>query len=90
VFATSTALYARAAQTQPQSCQVLKLILGPLHLDLLGLVVDLYGKTTNDPVIVTINAIPSQGLLGHSYAESPAAAASTASPDSRACSTASA
>jgi hypothetical protein len=46
------------------SCQVLKLILGPLHLDLLGLVVDLYGKTHANPVIVTINAQPSKGLLG--------------------------
>jgi hypothetical protein len=47
-----------------QSCQVLNLVLGPLHLDLLGLVVDLYGKTHNDPVIVTINALPTKGLLG--------------------------
>jgi hypothetical protein len=64
VFATSQSLQASAAQTQPQTCQVLKLVLGPLHLDLLGLVVDLYGKTNSDPVIVTINAVPSQGLLG--------------------------
>ena len=64
VFAASQSLQASAAQTQPQTCQVLKLVLGPLHLDLLGLVVDLYGKTNNDPVIVTINAVPSQGLLG--------------------------
>jgi hypothetical protein len=63
VFAGSMSLPARAAQT-PQSCQVLKLVLGPLHLDLLGLVVDLYGRTTADPVVVTINAIPSQGVLG--------------------------
>jgi hypothetical protein len=64
VFATSARLHASAAPAQPQTCQVLKLVLGPLHLDLLGLVVDLYGKTHNDPVIVTINAVPSQGLLG--------------------------
>src|SRR4051794_9099081 len=64
VIATSTSLPASAAQTQPQSCQVLKLVLGPLHLDLLGLVVDLYGKTRRNPVIVTINAQPSKGLLG--------------------------
>jgi hypothetical protein len=43
---------------------VLNLVLGPLHLDLLGLVVDLYGKTQSDPVIVTINAEPTKGLLG--------------------------
>lgn len=64
VFAASDTLPVRAAQAQPPSCQVLKLVLGPLHLDLLGLVVDLYGKTTADPVVVTIDAVPSQGLLG--------------------------
>jgi hypothetical protein len=48
----------------PASCQVLKLVLGPLNLNLLGLVVDLYGQTHKSPVIVTINAIPSKGLLG--------------------------
>src|SRR3954468_13058780 len=64
VFAASSSLPAGAAQAQPQSCQVLKLVLGPLHLDLLGLVVDLYGKTRKDPVIVTINAQPDKGLLG--------------------------
>jgi hypothetical protein len=64
VFTASQSLPASAAQAQPQTCQVLKLVLGPLHLDLLGLVVDLYGKTHVNPVVVTINAIPSQGLLG--------------------------
>ena len=64
VLAADTSLPARVVQAQPQSCQVLNLVLGPLHLDLLGLVVDLYGKTHSDPVIVTINAVPSKGLLG--------------------------
>jgi hypothetical protein len=64
VIAASTSIPASAAQAQPQSCQVLKLVLGPLHLDLLGLVVDLYGKTRRNPVIVTINAQPAKGLLG--------------------------
>jgi hypothetical protein len=64
VFAASSSLPAGTAQAQPQTCQVLKLVLGPLHLDLLGLVVDLYGKTRSDPVIVTINAQPAKGLLG--------------------------
>lgn len=64
VFAASQSLPASAAQAQPPSCQVLKLVLGPLHLDLLGLVVDLYGKSHVNPVVVTINAVPSQGLLG--------------------------
>jgi hypothetical protein len=64
VLAASQSFPAGAAQAQPQTCQVLKLVLGPLHLDLLGLIVDLYGKTHRDPVIVTINAQPSKGLLG--------------------------
>jgi hypothetical protein len=64
VFTASESLRAVAAQAQPRTCQVLNLVLGPLHLDLLGLVVDLYGKTHSDPVIVTINAQPTKGLLG--------------------------
>jgi hypothetical protein len=46
------------------TCQVLKLILGPLHLDLLGLNVDLYGRNKRSPVTVTITALPGHGLLG--------------------------
>lgn len=64
VFAGSESLPASVAQAQAQSCQVLRLVLGPLNLDLLGLVVDLYGKTPSDPVVVTINAQPDKGLLG--------------------------
>ncbi len=64
VFKASESSAAKSAQAQPQTCQVLKLVLGPLHLDLLGLVVDLYGKTHADPVVVTINAMPNNGLLG--------------------------
>jgi hypothetical protein len=54
----------RTAATPTPSCEVLNLILGPLHLDLLGLNVDLYGKTKSDPVRVMITALPGQGLLG--------------------------
>ena len=61
VAATETTM--RTADHQG-TCQVLKLVLGPLHLDLLGLVVDLYGRTKSDPVVVTINAVPGHGLLG--------------------------
>jgi hypothetical protein len=46
------------------TCQILDLILGPLHLDLLGLVVRLYGRTRQDPVRVTITGEPGHGLLG--------------------------
>lgn len=56
---------AQAAQAPPPAtCQVLDVILGPLHLDLLGLNVDLYGRTKSDPVEITITAQPGGGLLG--------------------------
>jgi hypothetical protein len=42
----------------PGSCEILHLDLGPLHLRLLGLHVDL------DEVILDITAVPSEGLLG--------------------------
>jgi hypothetical protein len=45
-------------------CEVLNLVLGPLHLELLGLVVDLYGETPNDPVQVFVTGDPAGGLLG--------------------------
>lgn len=64
VFATSQRLAAAPARSRAASCQVLNLILGPLHLDLLGLDVDLYGKTHSSPVVVTIDGEPSKGILG--------------------------
>jgi len=64
VLAAAGTLPGAGTAAQPQSCQVLKLVLGPLHLDLLGLDVDLYGQTKTNPVVVTINAQPSKGLLG--------------------------
>ena len=36
VLGAADSLPAHSAQAQPASCQVLKLVLGPLHLDLLG------------------------------------------------------
>jgi hypothetical protein len=50
--------------THQGTCQILDLVLGPLHLDLLGLVVDLYGQTNSDPVHVSITGEPGHGLLG--------------------------
>jgi len=58
----------RAADHQGQ-CQVLRLVLGPLHLDLIGLNVDLYGRTMRDPVVVTIHALPGHGQLGDRLCE---------------------
>jgi hypothetical protein len=52
-----------SAPTGP-TCPVLDLTLGPLSLDLLGLVVDLYGQTNRDPVRVTAVADPAAGILG--------------------------
>ena len=46
------------------TCQVLRLVLGPLHLDLLGLNVELYGENRRSPVVVTIHALPGHGVLG--------------------------
>jgi hypothetical protein len=54
---------AQAAQA-PAVCDVLDLVIGPLHLDLLGLVVDLYGPTPTKPVEVHITANPAGGILG--------------------------
>ena len=62
-IATRSSVPLRVA-THQGTCQILDLILGPLHLDLLGLVVDLYGQTKRDPVRVTITGEPGHGLLG--------------------------
>jgi hypothetical protein len=58
----------RAADHQGQ-CQVLRLVLGPLHLDLIGLNVDLFGRTMRDPVVVTIHGLPGHGELGDRLCE---------------------
>jgi hypothetical protein len=62
-IATRSSAPVRVAADQG-TCQILDLILGPLHLDLLGLVVDLYGRTKSDPVQLTITGEPGHGLLG--------------------------
>ena len=54
---------AGAAQAVP-SCRVLNLILGPLDLNLLGLVVELYGPNRRAPVTLSITSFPGQGVLG--------------------------
>ncbi len=53
-----------ASTAQAGSCQVLKLVLGPLDLNLLGLVVQLYGPTKTSPITLTITATPGGGVLG--------------------------
>ena len=54
---------AQASQTAP-SCRVLNLILGPLDLNLLGLVVELYGENRRSPITLSITSFPGQGVLG--------------------------
>ena len=39
-------------------------MLGPLDLNLLGLVVQLYGPNRNQPVMLTITSTPGGGVLG--------------------------
>ena len=55
---------AGSAQLEGPSCEVLRLVLGPLDINLLGLVVELYGENRRSPVVVTITAFPGQGALG--------------------------
>jgi hypothetical protein len=55
---------AAQAPTPVPGCAVLDLVLGPLNLDLLGLVVDLYGPDKTKPVEVHVTADPAAGVLG--------------------------
>jgi hypothetical protein len=56
---------AEAAQAPATpGCRVLDLVLGPLNLNLLGLVVDLYGADKTKPVEVHVTADPAGGILG--------------------------
>jgi hypothetical protein len=55
---------AESAQLSGPSCKVLRLVVGPLDLNLLGLVVLLYGENRRTPVTLTIDAFPGQGALG--------------------------
>ena len=66
---TSTAAPRQRRADHQGTCQVLRLVLGPLHLGLLGLNVDLYGQNRQSPVVVTIHALPGHGLLGDRLCE---------------------
>jgi hypothetical protein len=61
----STGTAAARDQTTPASCTVLHLVLAPITLNLLGLDVTLGGGAQmNQPIVLDITAVPSQGLLG--------------------------
>jgi hypothetical protein len=62
-LAFSVPLRAVAAQSTTPTCQVLTLVLGPLNLELLGLVVDL------DKVNLNITATRGQGALGDLFCQ---------------------
>lgn len=62
----------RQGQAPPppaDACPVLDLLLGPLDLDLLGLVVELYGANEGDPIRVNILADPNGGTLGRAFCD---------------------
>lgn len=60
---------ARAPGDGKPRCQVLDVDIGPLRLDLLGLVVDLYGATKKSPVHVDADADPNGGAVGAALCE---------------------
>lgn len=68
VLGFRAALYARQAPLpaagQAPSCALLDLTIGPLDLDLLGLIVNLYGEDRTKPVRVVATADPNGGVLG--------------------------
>jgi hypothetical protein len=53
-----------ASAAQAGTCEVLELMLGPLDLNLLGLVVQLFGENRQSPVVLTITATEGGGVLG--------------------------
>src|SRR5215210_3325483 len=66
VFQGSAALAAdqgASAAQAPATCEVLRLVLGPLRLNLLGLVVELYGPNRQSPITQTITAIRGERTL---------------------------
>jgi len=48
------------------SCEILTLVLGPIDINLLGLRIQLFGETEQDPITILIYAVPGPGnLLGN-------------------------
>jgi hypothetical protein len=64
-FTAAATLQKQATTSQaPTSCPVLDLQLGPLELNVLGLLVELFGPSRSAPVRITITAFRGGGLLG--------------------------
>ena len=64
VRATATLRPQAVTSDHQGTCQVLFLQLGPLELNVLGLLVELFGESRSDPVTITITALRGHGLLG--------------------------
>jgi hypothetical protein len=64
VRATATVRPQAVTADHQGTCQVLFLQLGPLELNVLGLLVELFGENRRDPVTITITARRGHGLLG--------------------------
>lgn len=61
----AAALVVGCGEKEPvENAQVLFLQLGPLELNVLGLLVELFGESRDDPVTVTVTAFRGGGLLG--------------------------
>lgn len=72
VFQQQQQSASRQGQAPPppaDACRVLDLLLGPLDLDLLGLVVELYGATEGDPIRVNVVADRNGGQLGQTFCQ---------------------
>jgi hypothetical protein len=63
-FTATARLQPQATTSQLTACPVLDLLLGPLELNVLGLLVELYGPSRTAPVRVTITAFRGGGVLG--------------------------
>jgi hypothetical protein len=64
-FQATAKLQPQATTSQaPTACPVLDLQLGPLELNVLGLLVELYGPSRTTPVRITITAFRGGGVLG--------------------------
>lgn len=59
----------RQSQSAYAPCEVLNLVIGPINVDLIGLLVDLYGKTKKDPITAIVTADPNRGILGERFCE---------------------
>jgi len=57
---------AQVIEAPEGACEILTLVLGPIDINLLGLRIQLFGETPEDPITILIYAVPGPGnLLGN-------------------------